>query len=114
MDDAKPAFAIEGGDDVVPEDERRIEGYHKMMHSLFKGEDDIVTAQAVASFMGCVMAHSEVWKQIIPGFMKQMIDYANYSIAAHRHAETLTNPKEQPDGESETYGEVSAPPQKQN
>jgi hypothetical protein len=113
MDDVKPTFTVEAGDPVSEED-RRIEGYHKMLHSLFKSEDDIITAQAVSSFMGCVMAHSEEWKRIIPGFMKEMIDYANYAMAAHRHAETLTNPKEQPDGECETLSEAGEAPQKQN
>lgn len=76
----------------VSEEERQIEGYHKALHGLFKGADDLIIAQAVASFMGCVMAHTEEWKRLIPGYMQQTMDYANVALAAHRQAETITQP----------------------
>lgn len=76
----------------VSEDERQIEGYHKALHSLFKGTDDIIVAQSVTSFMGCVMAHSEKWTQVIPGFVAQTIDYANVALAAHKAAEGIAVP----------------------
>lgn len=79
----------------VSEEDRRIEGYHKMLHSLFKSESDIITAQSVASFMGCIMAHSEEWQRVIPGFVKQMLDYANVALAAHRMAAEIETPNQE-------------------
>lgn len=84
----------------VTEEERQVEGYHKVLHSLFQGTDDIIVAQSVASFMGCVMAHSTEWKRVIPGYVQQTMDYANVAIAAHRQAETIetpTNPEKESD-----------------
>lgn len=78
---------------VVSEEERQIEGYHKALHALFKGSDDIITARACASFIGCTMAHSEEWKRLIPGFMNEIMAYADVAIAAHRMAETITQPE---------------------
>lgn len=80
------------GDSPVSEDDRQIEGYHKALHSLFKGADDIIVAQSVASFMGCTMAHSDRWKQLIPGFVQQTIEYANLAVAAHKMAEGIEQP----------------------
>jgi len=74
-------------DSAVSEEDRQIEGLHKILHGLFEGIDDITTARAVASFMGCHMAHSNEWKAVIPGFMDQMVQYANIAIAAHKMAD---------------------------
>jgi hypothetical protein len=76
----------------VSEEDRQIEGYHKALHSLFKGCDDIIVAQSVATFMGCHMAHTDDWKRIIPGFVKEMLEFANLSMAAHRQAESIAQP----------------------
>lgn len=76
----------------VSEEERQIEGYHKALHSLFKGAEDVIVAQSVASFMGCVLAHTEDWRRIIPGYMQQTMDYTSVALAAHRQAETITQP----------------------
>ena len=82
------------GENPVSEEERQIEGYHKALHSLFKGAPDIIIAQACASFMGCVMAHSDDWQRIVPGYVRQTMDYANVAMAAHREAETIQQPTE--------------------
>ncbi len=79
-------------DQPVSEEERQIEGYHKALHALFKGCGDIIIAQSVASFMGCMMAHSEQWKRLIPGYVNETMQYANVAIAAHRQAETIAQP----------------------
>ena len=83
--------------DVAPEPvserDRQIEGYHSALHSLFKGADDVLIAQSVARFMGCTMAHSHEWRRVIPGFVKEMLDYANLAQQAHLHAETITQPE---------------------
>lgn len=78
---------------AVSERDRQIEGYHRALHSLFKGADDIMIAQSVASFMGCTMAHSDDWRRVIPGFVQEMLDYANLAQQAHLHAETITQPE---------------------
>jgi len=80
------------GDSPVSEEDRQVEGYHKALHSLFKGANDIIIAQSVASFMGCTMAHSEEWQRLIPGFVQQTLDYANVALAAHKQAATIEQP----------------------
>lgn len=90
----------------VSEMDRRIEGYHTALHALFKEEDDIVVAQSVASFMGCVMSHSEQWERIVPGFVKEMLDYANLAMAAHRRAAEITMP-DKPTTEEHDNGKQS-------
>lgn len=77
----------------VSEEDRQIEGYHNALHALFKGADDVIIAQAVASFMGCHLSHTSDWRRIIPGFIKEMLDYANLAMAAHRQAETIAQPE---------------------
>lgn len=91
--------------DPVSEDDRQIEGYHRAMHSLFKGADDIIVAQSVASYIGCLMAHSDKWKQIIPGFINQALQYANLANAAHRMAEGLAPPDDTDTGETDGCNE---------
>lgn len=86
----------------LSEEERQIEGYHKALHSLFKGAGDIVTAQSVAVFMGCVMAHSDIWKGLIPGFVAHVMQYANAAREAHMHAESLTIPQVEIKNDNET------------
>ena len=85
---------IVGGGSPVSEEDRQVEGYHKALHSLFKGANDIIIAQSVASFMGCMMAHSEEWQRLIPGFVQQTLDYANVALAAHKQALTIEQPLE--------------------
>lgn len=87
----------------VSEEERQIEGYHKALHSLFKGAEDVIVAQAVASFMGCMLSHTEEWRRIIPGYMEQMLDYASVAMAAHRQAENITQP-DLTDNQGATHG----------
>jgi hypothetical protein len=89
---------VKAVDEPVSEEDRQIEGYHRALHSLFEGAEDIIVAQAVASFMGCTMAHSTDWQRIIPGFVKQTLDYANLALAAHRMAEGLTIPNHNAEG----------------
>lgn len=92
-------------DEPLSEEERQIEGYHTTLHALFKGADDIVVAQSVAVFMGCVMAHSEKWKQLIPGFVAHILQYANAARAAHLQAETIEVPTmESANGSEEAKG----------
>jgi cytochrome c551/c552 len=95
------------GANPVSEEDRQIEGYHKALHSLFKGADDIIVAQAVASFMGCTMAHSEKWRNVIPGFVQQTIEYANLAMAAHKMAEQVEQPDLNNTGESDGCKEGS-------
>jgi len=90
---------VQPGAEPVTEDDRQIEGYHKALHALFKGANDIIVAQSCASFMGCVMAHSEEWRRIIPGFVQQTLDYANIANAAHQHNETITQPPKEDSNE---------------
>lgn len=88
-----PADTSAPGPEPVSERDRQIEGYHAALHALFKGADDVLIAQSVASFMGCTMAHSSDWRRVIPGFVREMLDYANLAQAAHLHSEGLTIPK---------------------
>lgn len=90
----------------VSEEDRQVEGYHKALHSLFKGANDITIAQSVASFMGCTMAHSEEWQRLIPGYVGQTLDYANVALAAHKQAMTIEQPATEglQHGREETQG----------
>ena len=88
-------------DEPLTEEERQIEGYHKALHSLFSGADDVVVAQSVAVYMGCVMAHSDKWKGLIPGFVAHVMQYANSARAAHIQAETIAVPTVEKDNGNE-------------
>lgn len=87
-----PIAVDQPGNEPVSEDERQIEGYHKALHGLFKGATDIITAQACASFMGCIMAHSDDWRRIIPGYTQETLAYAKLAFAAHKEAESIQQP----------------------
>lgn len=92
-------------EEPLSEEERQIEGYHTALHALFKGTDDIIVAQSVAVFMGCVMAHSEKWMGLIPGFVQHVISYANAARAAHLAAADIEVPTtETSDGSQEAKG----------
>jgi hypothetical protein len=97
---------VVSAENPVSEEERQVEGYHKALHALFKGSDDIIVAQSVASFMGCTMAHSEQWQRLIPGYVQQTLDYANVALAAHKQAETIEQPNTEGlhNGNEETQG----------
>lgn len=81
----------EGGElEVMDESTRQIKEYHEALHKLFEGSDDVIVARSVASFMGCVMVHTEV-RGLMGGFVNEIVQYAQ--LAAVVQEERANQPK---------------------
>jgi len=76
--------------EVLDENTRQIKEYHEAMHKLFLGSDDVTVARSVASFMGCVMVHTDT-RGLIGGFVNEILQYAH--LASVVQDERANNPK---------------------